>query len=256
MQENQYSSLAASDNLRQRGIDLIYFDEIDSTNAEARRMAEQGKNTPALIVADRQSAGRGRMGRSFFSPVGTGIYMSLLIEVKSDELPAAVSLTSAAAVAVIRATDKYTGKKTLIKWVNDILLDGKKVCGILAESFTAHGKSYVCIGIGINTSTKDFPDDISNIAGSVNTSDRASICESVCCELYDLYLEILASDKSYIEEYRSRSAVIGREITYIQNGKSTNAIALDIDGDGALTVKHSDGTEARLFSGEISLRIK
>lgn len=256
MGKERYAELLKSKDLAARGISTVIFDEIDSTNTEARRIAKTEAKTPVLIVSDKQSAGRGRMGRSFFSPEGTGIYMSLLLQVKNSELPAAVSLTSAAAVAVLRGTDKYTNGRALIKWVNDVLLDEKKVCGILAESFSEGGRYYVCIGIGINTATKDFPQEISNIAGCINTSERAEICERVCCELYDLYQQILAKDTSFMEEYRLRSAVIGREITYMQDGENIEAVACDIDRDGALIVEHEDGARARLFSGEITLRIK
>ena len=163
--KRRYEDICDSKRLSDRGILVAFADEIDSTSAEARRWAECGGKAPALFVAERQTAGRGRLGRSFYSPSDTGIYMTLLLEIGED-FPDTAGLTSAAAVAVLRGTDRLTQGKTQIKWVNDILLDGKKICGILAESFLVGDKTYAAIGIGVNVSTKDFPEDIRGIAGS------------------------------------------------------------------------------------------
>lgn len=252
----RYDDICNSQKLGERGITVCFADEIDSTNSEARRWADSGGKTPALFVADRQTAGRGRLGRSFYSPSDTGIYMTLLVKIGEDFRDTA-GITSAAAVAVLRGTDQLTGGKTQIKWVNDILLDGKKICGILAESFFVGENTYAAVGIGVNVSTKDFPEDIRGIAGSIGKRvDRVKICESIACELYDLCVSASNSDRSYMQEYRTRSAVLGKRVTFVKDGVASEGIATDIDDDGALSVKLDSGDVAVLNSGEITLRLK
>lgn len=252
----RYDDICNSQKLSERGITVCFADEIDSTNSEARRWAQSGGKTPALFVADRQTAGRGRLGRSFYSPSETGIYMTLLVRVGED-FSKTTGLTSAAAVAVLRGTDQLTGKKTQIKWVNDILLDGKKICGILAESFLVGDKTYAAIGIGVNVSTKDFPEDIRGIAGSIGKRvDRTKICERIACELYDLCLCASRGDRLYMQEYRERSAVLGKRVTFLKDGIASEGIATEIDDDGALCVELDNGEKVTLSGGEITLRLK
>ena len=151
---------AISDAMHVQNIRIDIFDLLDSTNLEARRQADRGMSAPALIVASAQSEGRGRLGRSFYSPAHAGLYMSLLLEA-SDNSADNVRLTTATAVAVAESIDELCGIATEIKWVNDIYLGGRKICGILCESFTsAIGKRYAVVGIGLNLRASDFPDDI------------------------------------------------------------------------------------------------
>ena len=254
-----YVNIVNSEKLRERGISVKFFYEIDSTNTEARRYAVGGEDAPALFVANRQSEGRGRLGRSFYSPSDTGVYMTLLLEIKNG-ISQTVGITSAAAVAVLRATDTLTGGKTQIKWVNDILLDGKKICGILAESFFVGERFYAAIGIGLNVSTEDFPDELKDIASSIGKSakeaQRADICERIACELYDLYCLAASGDRSYMKEYKERSAVLGRRISFGADGQTREGIATDIDDGGALLVTLDSGEQLSLGSGEITLRLK
>ena len=254
--KRRYEDICDSKRLSDRGILVAFADEIDSTSAEARRWAESGGKAPVLFVAERQTAGRGRLGRSFYSPSDTGIYMTLLLEIGED-FPDTAGLTSAAAIAVLRGTDRLTRGKTQIKWVNDILLDGKKICGILAESFWVGDKTYAAIGIGVNVSTKDFPEDIRGIAGSIGKRvDRVKICERIACELYDLCLCASRGDRLYMQEYRERSAVLGKRVTFIREGMASEGIATDIDDDGALCVVLDNGEKVTLSGGEITLRLK
>ena len=254
--KRRYEDICDSKRLGDRGILVAFADEIDSTSAEARRWAECGGKAPALFVAERQTAGRGRLGRSFYSPSDTGIYMTLLLEIGED-FPDTAGLTSAAAVAVLRGTDRLTQGKTQIKWVNDILLDEKKICGILAESFLVGDKTYAAIGIGVNVSTKDFPEDIRGIAGSIGKrADRVKICERIACELYDLCLCASRGDRSYMQEYRERSAVLGKRVTFLKDGIASEGIATAIDDDGALCVELDNGEKVTLSGGEITLRLK
>lgn len=253
----RYEDICESKRLSDRGILVCFADEIDSTSSEMRRWAESGgEGTPVLMVAEKQTAGRGRLGRSFYSPSDTGIYMTLLLE-NGKDFRITTGLTPAAAVAVLRGTDRLTRKKTQIKWVNDILLDGKKIAGILAESFSVGEKQYVSIGIGVNVNTKDFPEDIQGIAGSIGKRvDRVKICESIACELYDLCRCASGGDRSYMKEYRERSAVLGKRVTFVKDSITSEGVATEIDDDGSLLVTLDNGETVTLSGGEITLRLK
>lgn len=240
-------------------ISLFIYDEIDSTNTEARRYIIGGGEAPAAFIANSQSAGRGRVGRSFYSPSDTGIYLSLVFKAESSDI---LFMTTAAAVAVHRAIHSELSVKTDIKWVNDLYLDGKKICGILAEAFYFDGSQYVIIGVGINLSTKDFPDDISSVAGSLGVSDshRCALCAACISELYSAALAIENGDTDrfadIIGEYRQNSMVIGKDIIYTGQGEWRAAHAVSIDERGRLIVENADGSVSLLSSGEISLRLK
>ena len=151
------------------------FDEIDSTNTEAKRMVADGFKADAILVAHTQTAGRGRMGRSFYSPAQTGAYFSILHTLDTP-LCDAVAITSAASVAVMRAIRTLAGIQTDIKWVNDLYYNGKKICGILTEAVSAGESIHVIVGIGINLDTADFPEELKAIAGSLNAKiDTAAL---------------------------------------------------------------------------------
>ena len=243
-----------------RKIELYSFESIDSTQSEARRHAENGKTAPALFVADTQTAGRGRLGRSFYSPSETGIYMTLLLDVTNDPPAGVCRLTSGAAVAVALAAEDVTGASCKIKWVNDIYVNGRKACGILAQSFFAHEKRYVAIGVGVNLCTSDFPDEISGVACSLTDSTgrgkRAELAVAIACRLFDVYSALCQGDVSYMNEYRGRSAVLGKHVTFTQNGITVEGTAVAVNDDGGLCVKLADGNTVTLNSGEITLRIK
>ncbi len=245
--------------LADRQISVYSFGQVDSTNSLAKRMITSSEAVaPALLVADTQTGGRGRMGRSFFSPSGTGIYMSLALDVTDYDISSVTRMTSAAAVAVCCAIEKTVGAEPLIKWVNDLYLDGKKVCGILAESFFAGDRRFVVIGIGINLSTEDFPEDIKNIAGSLGkeTSFRRELTVAAATELFDLLARVKGGDTSYMEEYRRRSCVLGKSVDLTADGVTLTGVAVAVENDGALRVLLSDGSERLLSSGEISLRLR
>lgn len=246
MREALKAALAA------RGLSLLWYDTLDSTNNEAKRRAAS-LSLPAVLIADTQTAGRGRMGRSFFSPRDTGLYFSYLTDAPSPK--ATVGFTAAAAVAAARAVKRVTGIETEIKWVNDLLLDGKKVAGILAERFSAEGRLFTVVGIGINlhTAASDFPEELRQKAGSLGkvTVDREALVLALSEELHALVTAL--PDRTFMEEYRARSAVLGRRVCYTVNGSSYEAVATAIDDEGALIVRREDGGETRLASGEISL---
>ena len=250
---------ALGDALKASGLDLplFAFDELDSTNRFAKDLAAREVCQRALIVALSQSAGRGRMGRTFYSPAGSGVYFSLLFPLTVAPT-AALSLTAAAAVAVMRAIRKLTGKQVQIKWVNDLYLNEKKVCGILAESILSAegGCSYLVLGIGVNWYSAEFPDELFSIAGSVGAIGvpREALIACVTEELLP-FLED-PKDHSWLSEYRSHSAVLGKRIKWIQNDCERHGDALDIDDEGGLLVQAEDGETVLLRTGEISVRLQ
>ncbi|MBO5415679.1 MAG: biotin--[acetyl-CoA-carboxylase] ligase [Clostridia bacterium] len=234
---------------------ISLFDTLDSTNSEARRQVERGMSTPALIIADSQSAGRGRLGRSFYSPAGTGLYISFLAEAK-ESFSETVALTTAAAVAVARTLEELCEISPEIKWVNDIYIGGRKACGILCESFcAANGKRFAVVGIGINLYTEVFPTELQNIAVSV--SPERGLRNAFASNIADRLCEYWRSPSrgELIEYYRAHSMVIGKRITFIEGGVTQGAVAENVDELGCLSVRLNDGTVRKLSGGEISLRL-
>ncbi len=241
---------------RIKGLALYVHREIDSTNNEAKRLIADGKTGPALILAESQTSGRGRQGKSFYSPEKTGLYMTFAFPSKLP-LEAAVSVTTAAAVAVFRAIRDVTGIETEIKWVNDLYLHGKKVCGILTEAisdFEAGCVESLIIGVGVNISTAEFPAELRAVAGALSSGgiDRNRLAARITDRLLECLGEL--GSGAHLDTYRRHSMVIGREIIYIRDGVTTVADALDIDEDGWLVIRHKDGTRALLNSGEITVR--
>ncbi len=235
-------------------IRISVFRELDSTNAEARRQAEQGLSFPALILAESQSAGRGRLGRSFYSPAGTGLYMTLACETGDNPLDN-VGLTAAAAVAAARTIGELCGREPMIKWVNDIYMDGKKVCGILCESFFARGKKFIAVGVGINLYTEDFPEELRELAASVRPDgvSRNLFASNIADRL--LEYKTARTKAEIMEYYRAHSLALGRKIIFTDNGKWVGAVAENVDDMGRLEVRLEDGSRRLLSSGEISLRL-
>ncbi|MBQ8440196.1 MAG: biotin--[Clostridia bacterium] len=229
------------------------FETLDSTNTEAKRQAMAGIRR-SLTVAKSQSAGRGRMGRSFYSPAGSGVYFSLLLPFPGG-LERTVFLTCAASVAVMRAVRTLTGKQTEIKWVNDLFFQGKKVCGILCESVILGDTPSVIVGIGINVRSGEFPAELAEIAGSL-CEDKLSenqLIAAVCRELIS-FLED-PRDASWLADYRNHSLVLGKPVVFTRGDETFCGIAEAILEDGALLVRDKDGKEHFLRTGEISLRL-
>ena len=230
-----------------------YYKTLDSTNNVAKRIIAEGEDDVLLVVGEEQTAGRGRQGKSFYSPGGTGIYMSLVVH-PMIELQNAVTATTAAAVAVCRAIESLTDKKPMIKWVNDVYLNGKKICGILTEAvtdFETQTVSSIIIGIGINLTTKDFPCDVQNASCLNADVKRAELIGAVANELNRI---VNSGYGEFLEYYRAHSLVVGEDIVFIKNGVSTSARAVGIDDFGGLEVELADGTHYTLRSGEITVR--
>jgi BirA family transcriptional regulator, biotin operon repressor / biotin---[acetyl-CoA-carboxylase] ligase len=252
--EGIHSSLTG----KYKDLSVFSYKEVDSTNNEAKRLIASGFDRAALITAESQTAGRGRYGRTFYSPEQTGIYMTMVIHPKID-IYNAVSITTAASVAVVRAIETLTNAKPQIKWVNDIYLDNKKLCGILTEAVTGFESGItqsIIIGIGININTVNFPADIAGIAVSLNPDGitRNKLTAEIAKNILDISENL--SDKSYLDEYRAHSLVLEKYITYYKNGDAYNAKAVAVDDAGGLVVMDDNGLTEVLRSGEISIRLK
>lgn len=243
--------------------DIFVLNMAGSTNAVVREAADSGMPEGYTVLSNEQSAGRGRLGRSFYSPRGTGIYMSMLLRPGNCSAKQAVRITTMAAVAVCEAIEAVAGERAQIKWVNDIYVRDKKVCGILTEG--AFGLEsglleYAVLGVGINVYQPEggFPEELRDIAGAVLADRREDVKNRLTAEFlnhfYRYYDDRRHDAADYVEEYRRRSLVTGRRIAVLSGNKTRGAVALGIDDECGLLVRYDDGGEARLSSGEISIR--
>lgn len=242
--------------------DIEVHDIIDSTNTLLKIEAGNGACEGRVIIANEQTSGRGRMNRSFFSPSNTGIYMSILLRPKITAQES-LFLTTAAAVAVAKSIEKISGCDAKIKWVNDIFCNGKKVCGILTEAtldIESGGLQYAVVGIGINIMPpkNDFPNELHGIAtsifgeGNYYTEAKSKLIALILDEFWQYYQNI--DNKNFLNEYRSRSNIIGKEVTVHYANKTERALVLGIDDQCHLTVKMRNGEVKSLSSGEVSIR--
>lgn len=232
---------------------VLYYPTIDSTNTQAKRLVNEGNNETLLLVADEQTAGRGRQGKTFYSPPMTGIYMTLVLH-PNQTLQNAVTVTTAAGVAVCRAIEALTEQQPQIKWVNDVYLNGKKVCGILSEAvvdFETGIAQSMIVGIGTNIKTIAFPQEVENAASLNADVKRADLIAAITNALMEI---VDGSDPDFMAYYRSHSMLLGQKINFIQNAKVTPATAIAIDESGGLVVRLEDGSQTTLRSGEISIR--
>lgn len=247
-----------SDELKSK-IEIQVLEKATSTNTLVKELASK-KNEGFVIIAGEQTAGRGRMGRTFFSPGDSGVYMSLLLKpkIKPED---AIQITTAAAVSVCRALEALGIKNSEIKWVNDIYINNKKVCGILTESSfdSKSGKlDFAVLGVGINIyeSEDGFPDEIKDIAGAVFSERKENLRNRFIAEFINSFFDFynVISSKSHLKEYKEKSFVLGKEITVIQGENTRNGKAVDIDDCCNLVVEFPDGKTEKLYSGEISIK--
>lgn len=235
---------------------IYVYQQIGSTNTEAKQQALNGAPHGTIILAEEQTQGRGRLGRKFYSPKGTGIYMSIILRPQLH-LNQAIQVTTTVAVAICRVIEKLTNQNPHIKWVNDIYLGKQKICGILTEAvtdFESGQVEFIILGIGLNVNTVDFPADLHEIAGSLNPKDvtRNQLCAHLLNELFSLFSKL--NDPQVLEEYKSKSNVLGNWITFMKNQESYEAFAEDINEQGGLIVRLKDDEKMILNSGEISIR--
>ncbi|MBE6903017.1 MAG: biotin--[acetyl-CoA-carboxylase] ligase [Ruminococcaceae bacterium] len=239
-------------------VSLQIYDTVGSTNDIVKQEALQGAEEGLTVIALHQTDGRGSKGRSFFSPAYSGIYMSILL--KPDLSEKVGLITSLAGVCVCEATKKLSDKNAKIKWVNDIFIDNKKVCGILTEGVYSKDNTfaYAVLGIGINVySPKDsFPDELKDIAGAVFERETPDTKNKLVAEILNLFFEKYHefSKKEICRQYKEKSLVIGKEITFTEQEKTSRALALDIDENCGLVVKLKNGQIKTLTSGQISIR--
>lgn len=243
------------------GYRIFEFDTIESTNTYLFERAKLGEADKTVVIAKHQTGGRGRRGKSFYSPDSTGLYMSVLVRkgVSLDELG---FLTPAIAVAVVHAIERVSQKKCGIKWVNDIFIDDKKVAGILVETkcdFACNALEYAVIGIGINIAEPKggFPEDIKNTAAAVfdevDDVKRITLTHELLFEL-DKILEPF-QPKRFMTEYKAKSVLDGRQVEIVTPNGITQARAIGIDDNARLVVETPNGRQA-LSSGEVSVKYR
>lgn len=243
------------------GSDILVFDAIESTNELARKHLEEGASEGWVLLAESQTRGRGRLGRSWISIPGVGIYMSVILKprIQPERLP---QLTLLAGVAAVQSINEFTNKKAQLKWPNDILLNGKKLSGILSEYHTTqNGETGVIIGIGINAnhSPSDFPEDLRPLATSLGIEtgdpvDRQTLATSLIRHLdreYDAFLG--DNDSAILKKWTDHSDMFGKKIVAARGGKEIQGTAFGLDLRGRLLIRTQQGKELALDSGEISL---
>ena len=265
-----YALSAESDVLSAGGIEkflsgryaLKVLPETGSTNDDAKALAAAGAPEWTVVLADAQGAGRGRYSRPFDSPAGVGVYLSVVL---LPQIPAAETLfiTTCAAVAVCEAIESVAGKYAEIKWVNDVCLGRKKVCGILTEaSFDVEsgGLAWAVVGIGVNVKYREFPPPLAPVAASVfgegeyPAEGRAKIAAAIL-DRFRYYYERIC-ERAFYPEYKRRSFVLGQSVTVLSGTLSGEARVLDLDENCFLVVRFADGTVKHLSGGEVSIRPK
>ncbi|MBE6110770.1 MAG: biotin--[acetyl-CoA-carboxylase] ligase [Erysipelotrichaceae bacterium] len=234
---------------------VYVFETIDSTNNYAKILAAQNAPHGTLVIANHQSAGRGRQGHSFYSPASSGLYLSLIIHPSQSEYISRI--TPAAAVAAVRAIEETAGIRPGIKWVNDLFIEKKKIAGILSEAisdFETHTLSAVIIGIGINCRPMKFPDELEEVASSLNANKLSRNALAAALWKYLLFYTSHLEDPQLMELYRRDSIILNKEILYTQNNETFQAKVTGINDEGNLILEKPDGSVQVLASGEISVK--
>ena len=246
----------------ERGMEIHIFQEIDSTNNEAKRRLGADCKLPALFLAERQSAGRGRQGRQFYSPADAGLYMSLALK-RPERAESAVSVTTMAAVAVCNAVEQVSGLRPGIKWTNDLVLSGKKLCGILTEMSvegeTGMAESLVIgAGVNVNQSREDFGPEVAEIATSLTMEgyqvSRPALAAAMIGEFSRLSDSLGGNDAQWVDAYRRDCVTLGKPVKLLWTDHQTEAVALDVDDQFGLVVRFPNGAETTVRTGEVSVR--
>jgi len=229
------------------------FDTLTSTNDEAKRRLAGGEAGPFLVLAEEQTAGRGRRGRTFYSPKGAGLYMTVAFPA-GLAAENALGVTAYAAVCVAGAVERLTGKDARIKWVNDLYLDGKKICGILTEAvtdFESGALEALLVGVGVNLRPVPLPAPLAETVGFLSCDKPLK--NPLAAAIAEALLRYPPADTAYLAAYRKRSMTLGRNVLWTQGDRSGTGRAEAIDESGALVVRGADGALQVLKSGEITL---
>lgn len=243
------------------GENIIYFDSIGSTNVKAKELAENGQEHGTVVISEEQTAGRGRLGRSWLSPKYKGIFMSIIL--RPNIITENISKITLLGAAAVQKAIMKMGVETSIKWPNDIVLNGKKICGILTEmSGEIDHINYLVMGIGINVNLgkEDIPIDLKDIVTSIKLEsgkymDRKLLLANILNIFEELYIDFVKNDnmEETIDICRKNSVLIGKEIQLINRGKVRIAKAIDISDKGELVIEEN-GIVEHIVSGEVSIR--
>jgi BirA family transcriptional regulator, biotin operon repressor / biotin---[acetyl-CoA-carboxylase] ligase len=243
-------------NTRFVGQHIIYYPSLPSTMEAAREAGRQGAAEGTVVIVDEQTSGRGRLKRSWISPKG-GIALSIILRPSVKHMPQVIMLAS---LAVTGAIESVTGLKPGIKWPNDVLIEGKKVCGILIENqMRGSSLEFTVVGIGINVNIDPsvYP-EIAGIATSLSVElgrpvSRSELLQKLVVEVENLYLDIKAGKNLY-QRWRERLVILGKAVQVIDEGKVEQGVAEDVDMDGSLLLRHSDGSLTHIVAGDVTLR--
>lgn len=234
------------------------YDEVTSTNTLLKELGSSGAEEGKIIFAASQTEGRGRHGRSFYSPRNSGIYMSILVRPQLTAEKASL-LTAMTAVAVCRAVEEICGVAVGIKWVNDIFVNERKVCGILTEAVfdKEGGLEYCVVGIGINLYDNGFPRELEGIAGGILKNTEGSTINRLAAAVCNKFFEMYSPERldGFIEEYQKRSILTGKSVMVIRGSEAREATAGMLDERCRLCVTYTDGGTEYLSAGEVSIKI-
>ncbi len=262
MNTDKITALGITEKLADKNVKITVLDTVDSTNTYLKNSITTSTPEGVTVIAAAQTKGRGRLGRNFYSPSGSGIYMSILL--RPDFSPEnTVLITAAAAVAVCEACEALGSEQAEIKWVNDVYINSKKVCGILTEGAInpENGSfKYAVLGIGINVfmPENDFTEELRDIAGAVFKTSSEGLRESLAAEVINRFMVYYKNlhNKTFLSEYKKRCFTVGKEVTVITADSSRSAKALDIDDSCRILVEYCDGKREYISSGEISIKPK
>ena len=240
---------------------LHWYSQIDSTNTQAKKLAKQGAPQGTVLVAGNQSAGRGRMGRTFQSPDGQGVYLSVILRPNCAPTEL-MHLTCAVGVAMVKAVENVCGICPQVKWINDLVVGNKKLGGILTEMSLANGiVEYAVVGIGINClqEKEDFPAEIADLATSLSlvcgkTVSPQRLAAAMISQLYTMAQTLLTEKSQWMSAYKANCITLGKDIQVIRSDCVLPGRALGIDEDGGLVVQYTDGSIQTVASGEVSVR--
>ena len=244
-----------------KGCAIDVRDSVTSTNTVLKAIAEQGGAEGMALIAQQQTQGKGRLGRTFLSPKGTGLYISILLRPKFSA-EESLCVTTAAAVAVAEAIDSVTGKHAMIKWVNDVYLKGRKVCGILTEAsvdFENSGLNYAIVGIGVNVQEPPggFAPEIRDVAGALYKEEvpagvRTQLAAEILNRFFGFYDYL--TQRTFMDAYRERSLLTGMEVTFTQGDTVKEGLVLGVDDEARLQVRLPNGEEKLFSAGEVNIK--